>query len=103
MDRIVWTPWASLGRPVGGDLERTVAQRNQDGRVEVFGLVGGRIFNTAQTAPNAVFRIDWRDKERPLETDLVAHLVGRNADGRQEIFAAGGDGRVWQKWQLAPN
>ena len=29
--------------------------------------------------------------------------VGRNADGRLEVFVQRSDGRLWHRWQVAPN
>jgi hypothetical protein len=101
---IQWSSWASLSKPPATELSRPVAQRNQDGRLEVFALGQGEIFNISQVSPNGGWREDWRSKGRPsAEVGLRSHVVGRNADGRLEIFALGNDGVLWQKWQVAPN
>jgi hypothetical protein len=102
---IQWSSWASLGKPAESrPLGRPVVQRNQDGRLEVFALGFGEIFNIAQVAPNGGWGEGWLYEGRPLpRVPITAHLVGRNADGRQEIFAIGDDGALWQKWQKTPN
>jgi hypothetical protein len=101
---IQWSNWASLGKPPETELSKPFVQHNQDGRLEVFAIGGGDLFNIAQVFPNGGWRDGWLNKERPLSTVLLqSHLVGRNADGRQEVFALGDDGALWQKWQVAPN
>jgi hypothetical protein len=99
-----WSNWASLSKPPATELGRPIAQRNQDGRLEVFALGQGEVFNISQVSPNGSWREDWRSKGRPSsEVGLRSHVVGRNADGRLEIFALGDDSHLWQKWQVAPN
>lgn len=101
---IQWSSWASLGKPPETELGRPFAQRNQDGRLEVFAIGLGGIFNISQVSPNGPWRDGWRSKGRPSsDVGIEAHVVGRNADGRLEIFAIGEDGAFWQKWQVAPN
>lgn len=101
---IKWTDWASLGNPAGRELGQPFVQRNQDGRLEVFAVSRGEMFNISQVAPNGEWRAEWRSKGRPTtQVGIQSHVVGRNADGRQEMFAIGEDGAVWQKWQVAPN
>ena len=79
-------------------------QRNQDGRLEVFAIGLGGIFNISQVFPNGGWRDGWRSKGRPSSNvGIKSHVVGRNADGRLEIFAVGDDNALWQKWQVAPN
>ena len=48
---IQWSSWASLGKPPETELGRPFAQRNQDGRLEVFALGQGGIFNISQVVP----------------------------------------------------
>jgi hypothetical protein len=101
---IQWSSWASLSKPPETELGRPFAQRNQDGRLEVFALGQGGIFNISQVFPNGGWRDSWRSKGRPSsDVSIKSHVVGRNADGRLEIFAVGDDHALWQKWQVAPN
>jgi hypothetical protein len=103
-DGVQWSTWASLSKPQDTEIGRPFAQSNQDGRLEVFAVGKGGIFNISQEFPNAGWRTDWRSKDRPSATvGITAHVVGRNADGRLEIFGVGEDGALWQKWQVAPN
>jgi hypothetical protein len=101
---IQWSSWASLGKPQETQIGRPFAQRNQDGRLEVFAIGLGGIFNIWQVVPNGGWRDGWLSKDRPSSNVRIkSHVVGRNADGRQEIFAVGDDHALWQKWQVAPN
>jgi hypothetical protein len=105
---IQWSSWASLGKPdETTELGRPFAQRNQDGRLEVFASGLGGIFNISQVVANGGWREgfrSWLNKGRPpANVRLTSHVVGRNADGRLEIFAVGEDNALWQKWQVAPN
>lgn len=101
---IQWSSWASLGKPQETQIGRPFAQRNQDGRLEVFAIGLGGIFNIWQVVPNGGWRDGWLSKDRPSSNVRIkSHVVGRNADGRQEIFAVGDDHAPWQKWQVAPN
>ena len=101
---IKWGSWESLGKPPETELGRPFAQRNQDGRLEVFAVGRGEIFNISQVSPNGAWREGWRSKGRPSSgVGIKSHVVGRNADGRQEIFAVGDDNAIWRKWQVAPN
>jgi hypothetical protein len=101
---IQWSSWASLGKPQDVDISKPFAQRNQDGRLEVFATGVGEIFNIWQVFPNGGWTNGWRSKDRPSSNvSIQSQVVGRNADGRQEIFAIGADNALWQKWQVAPN
>jgi hypothetical protein len=101
---IRWSSWESLGTPQDAEIGAPFAQRNQDGRLEVFALGHGRVFNTFQVVPDGAWSPEWHDKGRPsASVGIQRHIVGRNLDGRQEIFALGDDAGLWQKWQLAPN
>jgi GR25 family glycosyltransferase involved in LPS biosynthesis len=81
-----------------------IAQRNQDGRLEVFVNGLGGIFNISQVTPNGDWRSDWLSGGRPsANIGIKSHVVGSNADRRLEIFAVGDDHALWQKWQVAPN
>jgi hypothetical protein len=103
-NEVQWSNWESLGKPKETELRRPFVQQNQDGRLEVFALGLGGIFNIAQVAPNGAWRSNWLSKDRPSSNvEIKSHVVGRNADGRQEIFAIGDDHALWQKWQVAPN
>src|SRR4051794_10498225 len=98
-----WSTWASLGRPLETEIARPFAHHNHDGRIEVFALGSGAIFNIWQVAPNGGWRDGWGSSGRPSGVELKSHVVGRNADGRMEVFAIGGDNALWQQWQIAPN
>lgn len=101
---IQWTGWASLGRPTETEIGRPFAHRNLDGRLEVFALGRGGIFNIFQLSQNGNWNETWRSKNRPTaNVRLRSHIVSSNADGRQEIFGVADDGAAWQKWQVAPN
>ena len=101
---IQWSSWASLGKPSDTELGRPYAQQNQDGRLEVFALGAGEIFNIWQVAPNNGWRDGWLNKgSASPNIRIKSHVVGRNADGREEIFAIGDDNALWQKWQVTPN
>jgi hypothetical protein len=101
---IQWSNWASLGKPAETEIGKPFVQRNQDGRLEVFAVGRGEMFNIAQVSPNGAWRKNWRSKGRPAsDIGIKSHVVGRNADGRLEMFAVGEDNALWQKWQIAPN
>jgi hypothetical protein len=100
---IQWSSWASVGKPPESELARPFVQRNHDGRLEVFALGRGSIFNIWQIFPNGAWHEGWLDMGHPSSIRITAHVVGRNADGREEIFAVGDDEALWQKWQVAPN
>lgn len=101
---IQWSKWESLGRPQETEVGRPFVQRNQDGRLEVFAIGPGGIFNIWQVFPNAAWHDGWLGLGKPSsKVRITSHVVGRNADGRQEIFALGDDHALWQQWQVAPN
>ncbi len=101
---IPWSGWERLGKPQETELSRPFAQRNQDGRIEVFASGQGRIFHAWQVFPNSGWSDGWLGMGSPApDVHVEAHVVGRNADGRQEVFALGDDGALWQAWQVAPN
>src|SRR5262245_3329576 len=98
---VKWSNWASLGKPEKAGIGRPFVQHNQDGRLEVFAVGGGEIFNIWQVFPNAGWTDGWQSLASPrselsaqgggFDADLDSHVVGRNADGRLEIFAGGGN------------
>src|SRR5436309_3070156 len=52
---ITWAHWESLGAPFGVEIGAPVAQHNQDGRLEIFGLANnGDIFNSRGRRQTAV-------------------------------------------------
>ncbi len=96
--------WESLGKPQETEIGRPFAQHNQDGRLEVFAIGLGGIFNISQVFPNGGWRDGWLSKDRPsLNVRIKLHVVGKNADGRLEIFALGDDNALWHIWQVTPN
>src|SRR5712692_10940495 len=98
---IQWSNWASLGKPPDTELGRPYAQRNQDGRLEVFASGAANIW---QVVPNGGWSEGWHSKGSPSpNVGIIPHVIGTNADGRLEIFAVGDDHALWQKWQVAPN
>jgi hypothetical protein len=101
---IQWASWASLGKPQGTEIGRAFVQSNQDGRLEVFAIGLGGIFNIWQVFPNGGWNDRWLGRDRPSsDVGIQLHVVGRNADGREEIFGVGDDNALWHKWQVAPN
>src|SRR5512135_1233538 len=73
---IQWSSWASLGKPPETELGRPFAQRNQDGRLEVFAIGLGGIFNISQVSPNGPWRDGWRSKGRPSsDVGIKSHVV----------------------------
>lgn len=101
---IQWSSWESLGKPQETELRHPFVQCNQDGRLEVFAIGLGGIFNIWQVFPNGAWHDGWLGLGKPSsKVSIRSHVVGRNADGRQEIFAVGDDHALWQQWQVAPN
>jgi hypothetical protein len=99
-----WSSWESLGKPEETEIGRPFAQRNQDGRLEVFANGLGEIFNISQVAPNGGWKVGWLSGGRPsADVGIKSHVVGINADRRQEIYGIGEDNALWQKWQVATN
>ena len=92
----VFDGWASLG----GDVRQLTAARNEDGRIELFGI--GRdasLHHIWQTAPNN----GWSDWASLGGSGLTKLSVVNNADGRIEVFARGAGNTLWHIWQTAPN
>jgi hypothetical protein len=54
-----WSNWESLGKPQATEIGRPFVQRNQDGRLEVFAIGSGGIFNIWQLFPDAGWANDW--------------------------------------------
>ena len=59
---IEWSSWKSLGKPQETEIGRPFAQRNQDGRLEVFAIGAGARINISQEFPNAGSRDIWLSK-----------------------------------------
>lgn len=101
--------WASLGRPAGlASVSPLLSTgRNQDGRLIVFVLGGGEIYQKWQnTTGDENDWSGWVSFGYPPGVNLSSGsepVLGRNADGRLEFFTAGSDGAIWTKWQVAPN
>jgi hypothetical protein len=83
------------------------AARNQDGRLEVFGInSAGNIFHTWQTSPNATSNTGWNGVWEILYwpgDQLVSLDVVNNADGRLEVFGITSAGNIFHTWQTSPN
>jgi hypothetical protein len=76
---IKWSSWESLGKPQESDIGRPFVQRNQDGRLEVFALGQGEIFNISQISPNGGWRDGWGSKGKPSpEVGIKSHPVRRS-------------------------
>lgn len=99
-----WSQWASLGKPETANLGNPFVHRNQDGRLEVFAVEAGALFNIWQLFPNAGWKESRAEKGKPFPNIGIKSLVaGSNQDGRQEVFALGEDNALWHIWQVAPN
>jgi hypothetical protein len=62
---IQWSNWSSLGKPQETEIGRPFVQRNQDGRLEVFAIGSGGIFNIwhyFQTAVGKMTGSTWVDR-----------------------------------------
>jgi acylphosphatase len=82
------------------DLEACVASRNQDGRLEVFGVgTDNGLWHKWQTTPGGAWS-GWASLGGVITCEPEA---ARNADGRIELFARGTDNALWHKWQTAPS
>jgi acylphosphatase len=82
------------------DLEACVVGRNQDGRLEIFGLgTDNGLWHKWEAAPNGAWS-SWASLGGILTCEPE---VARNADGRLEVFARGTDNALWHLWQTAPS
>jgi C1A family cysteine protease len=109
IDAEMWAPegivasgWAELYSDA--DTLTTVdVGRNQDGRLEVFGVnAAGNIFHTWQTKPNNGWYGSWAELYTNND-NLVTLDVGRNQDGRLEVFGISAAGNIFHTWQTKPN
>jgi hypothetical protein len=105
-----WSKWDSLGEPPGGFSGPLAVGANADGRLELFApeALSGRnqqIWQRWQRTPGDDDWWKWFSPDTAGSGELLTSVpvVARNADGRLELFVVGGDGAVWQRWQLTPN
>ena len=104
--------WDKTWVQIGGDddkLRSIVVGRNQDGRLEVFGLgPDNRIWHTWQIAPGKDFLDGWVELYSTKDRMNYLWLVTNN-DGRLELFGIRSDllffweNRVFHTWQTRPN
>jgi photosystem II stability/assembly factor-like uncharacterized protein len=100
-----WNGWASLGGQLaGGDV---TAVRNIDGRLELFGQIGGaqgpEVAHVWQTSPNNGWST-WASLGPPPAQFLGAMTATANTDGRLEVFGRVGlmsTGALFHIWQTA--
>ena len=101
---IPWGQWESLGSPAGAGLRAPVAQRNEDGRLEVFALTPEGVGSIWQVQPGGAWHDGWADHRGPPGGDGIRGCrAGRNADGREHLFAVDDAGAFWQSQQIAAN
>ncbi len=85
----------------GGSLISSVsAERNADGRVEVFAIGGnGHIYSRAQQTPNGAFSPGWNE----ILSDSRDIASVSSADGRIELLYIRTNRAVYQRAQTCPN
>jgi hypothetical protein len=101
-------PWTELYHD-DDKLISLVAGRNQDGRLEVFGIApnDNTIWHTWQKTPGGDWLGHW--DELYSSTDKLDYLwLISNTDGRLELFGIKTDLRYWENrvfhtWQMTPN
>jgi acylphosphatase len=92
----VFDDWTSLG----GNVRQLVAGRNQDGRVEVFGIgTDNTLRHIWQTESNN----GWSGWSSLGGTGLTQLSLANNQDSRLEVFARGANNELWHIWQTEPN
>src|SRR3954465_6035464 len=95
-DKIHWSSWTSLGKPHKTELGRPFAQRNLDGRLGVFAIGLGGIFNIAQLSPNNGWKNAGPNKGKAASNvSIRSRAVRKDADGRLEIFAIPEGRALW--------
>jgi hypothetical protein len=83
---VKWSTWTSLGKPAGRELGTPIVQRNPDGRLEVFAVGQGEIFNISQISPDGAWRGDWRSKGKPsADVGIRSHVVGTDCGHRVSL------------------
>lgn len=102
-----WTSnWTSLGAPSGLSTSMLMAiGNNADGRIALFiKASNNEIYHLWQdTASNLSIWSSWTGFGKPPVTSLSDPALGQNQDGRLEVFVVGSDGKLYHKWQVAPN
>lgn len=97
-----WSPWTSLGAPMGTQFNsRVAAANNEDGRLEVFvRAADNTIYHIWQHKPNKSW-VEWA----PLPGVKFASdpVVVRNKDGRLSLFGRGADNALYWTTQKKPN
>jgi hypothetical protein len=92
-----WNGWASLG---GSTTQDPIVASDADGRLEVFVIAGGHLYERFQLVGGGWFDT-WRDQGGDNLVGEPAAL--ENADGRLEVFARDESGALWHKWQHTAN
>ena len=102
-----WGGWSSMGFPAGlSQIELTsvapaVAQ-NQDGRLEVYLLISGKIWHSVQKSAGSGQWTPWTSLGAPDDRGRVGvPTAALDVDGRLQVFAASG-AEVWVRTQHAP-
>jgi hypothetical protein len=85
---IQWSNWASLSKPQETEIGRPFAQRNEDGRLEVFACGHRELFNICQIVPNGGRKDGWLSKQRSTSKTGSKSIAFRD------------DGALWHSWQV---
>jgi hypothetical protein len=91
-----WSGWSKLGE---GVVRGLAVARNQDGRVEVYGLdAGGSVWHSWQLTTGG-----WSGLAPLGGHSITALATANNQDGRIEVYAVGGDHALYHVWQVGRN
>lgn len=92
-----WNGWSKLG---GATTSNPVVSADADGRLEVFFIVGGHLYETFQL-PGGGWYNGWLDQG---DGNLVGEPAAMmNSNGSLEVFARDSSGALEHKWQNSPN
>jgi hypothetical protein len=102
-----WSGWHSLEVPPEHERQpgSPVLGRNEDGRLELFTVASGAVWQRWQQGAGQGPWHDWHSLKHPSGSrlSLATPAVAQNHDGRLELFVASLDDAVWHIWQTAPN